>query len=106
MKSYFLIGYDDDALAESALSEVFPGQDENPILLDESGESVAWFYIAQNYDFEEFPERCSLIQADISTHKWHREDLVVEWLAKLQRRLGGQILDDQGNKMKAGGESQ
>jgi hypothetical protein len=88
VKSYFLEGLIDEQSARIELSKALPNQVEPWLLNSQSGDPIAYFYIADDKD----GVRC--IQADVSGRHSDHDSAVLDLLRELQRQLGGTVRDD------------
>lgn len=99
MKSYFLVGFEDEGQAHAALADAFPGQSGSTwVKFANPDDPIAYFYLGTNEhgEFEEFSKTANLLQADISGRHFNADDEVVAVLAEIQAAIGGRIYDDDG----------
>lgn len=90
MKSYFLQHLSSLAAAEAALTEHLPLQREPWIVLDPSGDAIAYLNLGASLQ-----GRPNLhIQADISGRHYEKDALIVALLRRIQERTGGLLGGD------------
>ena len=90
MKSYFLAPIVSPAEALEALSTLLPEQSTPWLLLDPTGDTIAYFSLVECDD----TTGLRTIQADISGRHYHEDAAVLAVLHQLQARLGGAVTDD------------
>lgn len=91
MKSYFLEGILSYSRAQEALNRFIPGQADPWLLRDESGDAIAYFYIAESSE----PElKQFAITADISGRHFNSDRQIISLLRLLQETVGGNITND------------
>lgn len=90
MKSYSLVHLDSVKEVPEVHSKVLPGQSEPWLLLDASGDAVAYFCMTEDED----RLGRQMIQADISGRHYNEDDSVLAVLRRLQSKLGGEIEND------------
>jgi hypothetical protein len=90
MKSYLLIDVRDEDMANLVLSEILPDQAEPWVLFHSRGDAIAYFDIY-------LEEGGPLIQADISGRHYYEDKKIIEILKRLQKAIGGTIIDDNEN---------
>jgi hypothetical protein len=90
MKSYFLDHVSSIAAAETALSDELPGQRDPWVMVHDQGDAMAYLSVGTALDGEENLH----IQADISGRHYDEDQMVIDLLERLQKRVGGSISSD------------
>lgn len=98
LKSYVLQGLSDSNAASTELSLLLPGQTDPWLLLTKDDDPIAYFNLNPPIDFEGL-QGPFIIQADISGRHYREDDAVVKILRSIQKKLGGQIRDDDDNML-------
>ncbi len=84
MKQYFLFDVERPSLLPFALGRALPGQTEPWLLLDPTGDPVAYFNIVRE----------NQVHADISGRHYYSDTEVVAVLETIRLDVGGRIEDD------------
>lgn len=100
MRSYFLNAIPDMAAAGAELDRLLPGQRQPWLLEVRPGDPIAYFSIYEtNVDFEGPGDPSGpgpLVQADVSGRHQDQDEAVLELLRRLQKVVGGLVMDDGG----------
>jgi hypothetical protein len=90
MKSYFLDHVSSMSTAETALSDELPGPREPWVIFDVMGDPIAYLRVGTMMEDGQNLH----IQADISGRHYDKDQVVIELLERLQKRVGGSISSD------------
>lgn len=90
MKSLFLENVTSIEETKEALRRLLPGQEQPWILCESDGDTIAYFYVESELDYEPNLH----VQANISGRHYFRDAGVLDVLHKLQETVGGIVTDD------------